>query len=460
MFENTVSANGVFPSHGSARAVISSPRPGLYRQCVIIFMSVCRQKNHPGAKKGMVINMKYLVLIPDGMADRPSEKLGGKTPMQLAHKPTMDSLAAKSLCGTVLNVPHGMVPESDTANLAIMSYDPRLYSKGRSPLEAVSLGIKLEDDDTAIRCNLVTLSEDCESYEDRVMLDHSADEISTEEADELVHALEAALPMEGRHLYTGVSYRHCLIWKNASHTYDFARPHDIIGRPIGEYLPKAENGGGEFLEFMRRGYDILKDHPVNVRRREAGKHPANSPWLWSPGQNPSLPSFSKKWGVTASVVSAVDLIKGIGICAGMEVINVPGATGNYSTDYTGKANAAIDAFRRGSEFVYVHVEAPDECGHRGEYDVKHKAIEKIDSLILAPVLKYLEGSGEEFKIMVLPDHPTPLDIRTHSSEPVPFFIYDPAKVQKGVRVFTEETCEATGIYIPEGSSLLSHLIEK
>ncbi|MBR5448307.1 MAG: phosphoglycerate mutase, partial [Clostridia bacterium] len=288
--------------------------------------------------------MKYLVLIPDGMADRPSEKLGGKTPMEIANKPTMDRLASMSVCGTVLNVPVGMVPESDTANLAIMSYDPRKYSKGRSPLEAVSLGIKLEDDDTAIRCNLVTISEDEESYEDRIMIDHSADEISTEEADELIRALAEALPMEGRKLYTGISYRHCLIWKNACPTYNFARPHDIIGRRIGEYLPSADNGGAEFLEFMRRGYEVLKDHPVNVRRRAEGKRPANSPWLWSPGQNPSLPSFEKKWGVSASVVSAVDLIKGIGLCAEMEVLDVEGATGNYHTNYKGKADAAIDAF--------------------------------------------------------------------------------------------------------------------
>ncbi len=404
--------------------------------------------------------MKYLVLIPDGMADRPSEKLGGKTPMEIANKPTMDRLASMSVCGTVLNVPEGMVPESDTANLAIMSYDPRKYSKGRSPLEAVSLGIKLEDDDTAIRCNLVTISEDEENYEDRIMIDHSADEISTEEADELVRALGEALPMEGRHLYTGISYRHCLIWKNACPTYNFARPHDIIGKRIGEYLPSEENGGAEFLEFMRRGYEVLKDHPVNLRRRAEGKRPANSPWLWSPGQNPSLPSFEKKWGVSASVVSAVDLIKGIGLCAEMEVIDVEGATGNYHTNYKGKADAAIDAFKRGREFVYVHVEAPDECGHRGEYDVKHLAIEKIDSLILAPVLEYLESCGDDFKIMVLPDHPTPLDIRTHSPEPVPFFIYDPKGKTEGVSCFTEASANASPVDVADGSTLLEHLIVK
>lgn len=404
--------------------------------------------------------MKYLILVPDGMADRPSDTLGGKTPMEIAEKPTMDSLASRSRCGTVLNVPDGMVPESDTANLAIMSYDPRKYSKGRSPLEAVSLGIALGEDDTAIRCNLVTVSEEEHSYEDRHMIDHSADEITTEEADELVRALNEAMPMKGRLLHTGVSYRHCLIWKGASSSYDFARPHDIIGRRIGEYLPKAERGGGEFLEYMKHGYDVLKDHPVNVRRRAAGKRPANSPWLWSPGQNPSLPSFEEKWGVRASVVSAVDLIKGIGICAGMEVIDVSGATGNYHTNYSGKAEAAIDAFMRGRELVYVHVEAPDECGHRGEYDIKPKAVEKIDSLVLSPILKYLEECGEPFKILVLPDHPTPLDLRTHSSEPVPFFIYDSECAQKGVEHFTEFTCAAMDDFIPDGSKLLSEFIAR
>ncbi len=404
--------------------------------------------------------MKYLVLIPDGMADRPSEKLGGRTPMEIANKPTMDALAKKSVCGTVLNVPEGMVPESDTANLAIMSYDPRKYSKGRSPLEAVSLGIKLEDDDTAIRCNLVTLSEDTDVYEERTMLDHSADEISTEEADELIRALDESLKLNGRKLYTGISYRHCLIWKGANAKYNFDRPHDIIGEKIASHLPSAENGGEAFLEFMKKGAEILKDHPVNVHRRAAGKNPANSPWLWSPGQNPSLPSFGEKWGLKATVVSAVDLIKGIGICAGMEVPNVTGATGNYGTNYEGKADAAIEAFKNGQDFVYIHVEAPDECGHRGEYDVKHLAVEKIDSLILAPVLRYLEDCGEDFKILVLPDHPTPLDIRTHSSEPVPFFMYDSSKNENGVDVFTEESCKNAGNYIPEGCELLSLFIEK
>ena len=404
--------------------------------------------------------MKYFVLIPDGMADRPIPQLDGKTPMEAAHKPNMDRLAKISVAGTAMNVPAHMVPESDTANLAILSYDPAIYSRGRSPLEAVSMGIDLAPDDTAIRCNVVTVSDDDLPYEEKTMVDHSADEITTEEADQLVRALNEALPMEGRILHTGISYRHCLVWKNADPKYNFERPHDIIGRQIGDYLPKEENGGAAFLEFMKKGYEVLNHHPVNEDRRRRGLRPANSPWLWSPGTKPALPSFKEKWGINGAVISAVDLIKGIGLCAEMEVINVDGATGNYSTNYTGKANAAIDAFRHGSDLVYVHVEAPDECGHRGEWDVKVKAIEKIDELILAPVYKYLEESGEDFKVLVLPDHPTPVEIRTHSHEAVPFFLYDSRKTSCGVDLFSEDNCTNMNHHIADGSTLFDILIEK
>lgn len=405
--------------------------------------------------------MKYLVLIPDGMADRTIPSLGNRTPMEAAKKPIMDALAAKSLCGTVSNVPQGMVPESDTANLAILSYDPKKYSKGRSPLEAMSLGIEMKENDTAIRCNVVTLSGDENTpFEERIMLDHSADEITTEEAALLVKALNEALPMPGRHLYTGVSYRHCLIWDGASDTYDFSRPHDIIGKKIGEYLPKTENGGAEFLKFMKDGARVLEHHPVNEDRRRRGLHPANSPWLWSPGKRPALPNFTEKWGIRASIVSAVDLIKGIGICAGCNVIDVPGATGNFYTNYSGKADAAIGAFSDGYDLVYVHVEAPDECGHQGRPDLKTASVEKIDAEILSPVYDYLKNSGDEFKIMVLPDHPTPVEIRTHSMEPVPFFIYDSREEKAGKTPFTEKTAESAGFYISDGSTLFSHLIEK
>ncbi len=401
--------------------------------------------------------MKYLVIVYDGMADRKIPDLGNKTPMQVAKKPMMDALTRTSLCGTVSNVPVGMVPESDTANLAILSYDPKIYSKGRSPLEALSMGIDMKPDEVAYRCNVVTLSEEG-AYEDKIMLDHSADEITTAEADLLIKALDEALGDEMRKFYTGVSYRHCLIWKNGDDSYPFMRPHDIIGKPIREHLPKGE-AGAEFLRLMKESYDILNHHPVNEARRAHGLRPANSAWFWSPGKKPALPSFYDKFGLKASVISAVDLIKGIGLCAKMESIDVEGATGNVHTNYKGKANAAIDAFRRGQDLVYVHVEGPDECGHRAEIENKVLSIEKIDSLILAPVVEYLQSTGEDFHVMGLPDHPTPIEIRTHSMEPVPFFIYRSERTVSGVENLDEDTAAATGLYIPDGTALMEMLIK-
>ncbi|MBE6596521.1 MAG: cofactor-independent phosphoglycerate mutase [Ruminococcaceae bacterium] len=404
--------------------------------------------------------MKYLILIPDGMADEPIAELGYRTPMQKAKKPTMDMLASKSYVGTVSNVPEGMVPESDTANMAILSFDPKVYSKGRSPLEAVSMGLEMKPDETAYRCNVVTLTEDEENYEDKIILDHSADEITTAEADQLIKALEAEMGDDIKHFYTGVSYRHCILWKNGNDKYDFMRPHDILGKRIGDYLPKAENGGAEFLELMKKSYDILKDHPVNVARKARGLKPANSAWLWSPGKKPQLPSFKDKWGLDAAVISAVDLIKGIGLCAGMKSFDVEGATGNVHTNYDGKAAAAIDAFKNGTDLVYVHVEAPDECGHRAEIDNKVLSIELIDAKILKPVYEYLKSTGEDFRIMILPDHPTPIRIRTHSIDPVPFMIYSTDKSFDGVDTFTEQTATAIGRYVSDGYNLMGILTEK
>ncbi len=404
--------------------------------------------------------MKYLILIPDGMADVPVAELGNLTPMQKARKPMMDSLAAKSIVGTVSNVPEGMVPESDTANMAILSFDPKVYSKGRSPLEAVSMGIEMQPDETAYRCNVVTLTEEQDNYDDRIIVDHSADEISTEEADRLIKTLEEKLGTDMRKFYTGVSYRHCLIWKNSDDKYNFMRPHDILGKRIGDYLPRVEDGGAEFLELMKKSYDILKDHPVNIARKQRGLKPANSAWLWSPGKKAQLPSFKEKWGLDASVISAVDLIKGIGLCAGMKSIDVEGATGNVHTNYDGKANAAIDAFKDGAELVYVHVEGPDECGHRAEIDNKVKSIELIDSKILHPVYEYLKNCGEDFKIMVLPDHPTPICKRTHTIDPVPFFIYSSAHEVNGTIGFDEFVAKDTAYYVENGYTLMNLLTEK
>lgn len=403
--------------------------------------------------------MKYFVLIPDGMADEPIEALGNKTPMEAASKPMMDRLAASALVGTVSNVPEGMVPESDTANMAILSFDPRVYSKGRSPLEAVSMGIELAPDETAYRCNVVTVSDgDCD-YSDRVMLDHSADEITTPEAAELIAALEARLGNDLRTFHTGISYRHCLVLKNGNETYPFNRPHDIIGRRIGDYLPRREDGGGEFLDLMRESYDILSHHPVNEARRARGLKPANSAWLWSPGRKPQLPDFNRRWGLNGAVISAVDLIKGIGLCAGMRSIDVDGATGNVHTNYRGKAEAAIGAFREGYDYVYVHVEAPDECGHRAETDNKVLSIERIDGEILRPVFDYLTESGEDFRVMVLPDHPTPIRLRTHTIRPVPFFIWDSRTRREGVERFTEQTAAERPLYLADGYRLMELLLD-
>ena len=402
--------------------------------------------------------MKYLVLIPDGMADEKIEKLGNLTPMEAAKKPTMDALVKKSFVGTVSNVPDGMVPESDTANMAILSFDPKIYSKGRSPLEALSMGIEMQPDETAYRCNVVTLSED-EAYDDKIILDHSADEITTAEADELIRALQKEFGNDRRTFYTGVSYRHCLIIKNGNDTYPFMRPHDILGKRIGDYLPRTDNGGAEFYDMMKRSFEILDHHPVNEARRARGLKPANSAWFWSPGKKPQLPNFKEKWGLDGTVISAVDLIKGIGICAGMRSIDVEGATGNVHTNYDGKAAAAIRAFEEGDDFVYIHVEAPDECGHRAETENKVLSVELIDQKILAPVYSYLLGTGEPFRIMVLPDHPTPVRLRTHTILPVPFFIYDSENVSSGVASFSEDTAASTGVYIKDGYTLLEKLIK-
>ncbi len=404
--------------------------------------------------------MKYLVLIPDGMADEPIASLQDKTPMEVAKKPNMDALAKTALVGTVSNVPADMVPESDTANLAILSYDPKIFSKGRSPLEAVSMGIEMQPDETAYRCNVVTLSDNGEDYEDKIILDHSADEITTAEADVLIRAVQEKFGNDLRHFYTGISYRHCLIKKNGNDRYPFMRPHDILGKRIGEYLPEKTGDGKEFYDLMRESFDLLNHHPVNEARRARGLKPANSIWFWSPGKKPQLPSFSEKWGVKGAVISAVDLIKGIGLCAGMRSIDVEGATGNVHTNYKGKADAAISAFAEGYELVYVHVEAPDECGHRAELENKVLSIELIDRDILGPVVEYLKSTGEDFKVMLLPDHPTPIRARTHTIDPVPFFIYASDAVLEGVERFNEKTATAKNNYLANGYKLMGILTEK
>lgn len=410
--------------------------------------------------------MKYLVVLGDGMADYKIDSLGGKTPLEVAKKPNMDFIAKNGFNGVAKTVPDDMVPESDTANLAILGYDPKIYSKGRSPLEAASMGLSMTESQHAFRCNVVTLSEG-DVYEDRVMLDHSAGEITTEEATELIKAIEAELGNDVMHFYPGVSYRHCLIYDNApgsdknERIYDFSRPHDIIGKTIRDYLPCGEVGD-KYKELFVASTKILDAHPVNIARKKAGKNTANSIWLWSPGKKPQLSSFSEKFGLKGTVISAVDLIKGIGLCAGMRSIDVPGATGNYKTNYKGKADAAIQAFKDGDDFVYVHLEGPDECGHTADINNKVKSIEDIDSKVLGPIMEYLKNTGEDFKVLIMPDHPTPCAIRTHSHENVPFAIYDSTKcMSQGIESYSEDNALKTGFYIPDGHNLLEKLfIEK
>ncbi len=391
------------------------------------------------------------------MADNKIAVLGKKTPLEYANKPCMDYLASHGVNGLVETVPEGMVPESDTANLAVMGYDPRLYSKGRSPLEAASMGIKMADNETAIRANIVALGGSGE-YEDLIMLDHSSDEIPTEEARILIEAVQERFGNEILKFYCGISYRHCLIWKDCPEFTDFSRPHDIIGRRIGDYLPKSESSRPMY-ELMKASYDFLNNHPLNIEREAKGLKKANSIWLWSPGKKPSLPSFKEKTGLNASVVCAVDLIKGIGFCAGMRVPFVKGATGAAETDYKAKCNAAINELKNGSDLVYIHVEAPDECGHQGKVWGKIKAIENIDNQILQGVVDYLNSTGEDYRILLLPDHPTPISERTHTRAPVPFTIYDSSRERdNGNTVYCEKTGEESGLFLEKGESLIELLI--
>ncbi|MBR2488922.1 MAG: cofactor-independent phosphoglycerate mutase [Clostridia bacterium] len=403
--------------------------------------------------------MKYLVLLCDGMADTPNSALNGKTPMELANKPFMDKLATTAEVGMCRTVAAGLKPGSDVANLSVMGYDPKICYTGRSPLEAASIGVDLKDTDVALRCNIVTLSDE-ENYSDKRMVDYCAGDISTEEAHEIIKTVEETLGNEIYKFYGGVSYRHCLVVDNGTTDLgNMTPPHDISGKVIGEYLSDSENAA-PLIDLMIKSYDILKDHPVNKKRIAEGKNPANSIWLWGEGRKPALENFEEKNCVSACVVSAVDLLKGIGICSGMQTPQVAGSTGYLDTNFEGKTKAGIEAFKNGTDLVYLHFEAPDECGHRGEAENKVKAIEYIDSRSLKLMLEYLDSCGESYRILIMPDHPTPLDTMTHSSEPVPFMIYDSEKAQKGVETFTEATAKSTGIFVEHGPDIMNRLLQK
>lgn len=401
--------------------------------------------------------MKYIVMLGDGMADLPYEGLGNKTPLQCANKPNIDALAKNGIVGMVKTVPDGIKPGSDVANLSVMGYNPLQYYTGRSPLEAVSIGIDLAPTDIAFRCNLVNLSNE-PNYADKTMVDYSSDEISTEEAAELIKAVNEAFKTSEIEFHPGISYRHCMVWHNGKQNLELTPPHDISDRKITDYLPKEQI----ILDMMVKSYDILKDHPVNKAREARGLRPANSIWLWGEGTKPAIAKFADKYNLKGSMISAVDLLKGIGICAGLESIEVEGATGNITTNFEGKGQAAIDTLLKdGKDFVYIHVEAPDECGHRREVENKVKSIELIDEKIVGPLIKALEDAKEDYSILVMPDHPTPLLLKTHTSDPVPFIIYRSTdKKQSNVSSYTEEEAKKTGLFIPVGHTLMDKFLEK
>ena len=398
--------------------------------------------------------MKYVVILGDGMSDYPIPKLNNKTPLDVANKPFIDSLAKVSEIGLLKTVPDGLKPGSDVANLSVLGYAPEKNYTGRSPLEAASIGISLSDTDVTYRANLVTLSSG-DDYSELTMIDYSGGEIETKDAKVLIDYLKQYLDGDGLTLYSGVSYRHCLVKQNASPVGGFTPPHDISGKPIKEHLPKDSLS----LELMKKSYELLKCHPLNLERVKNGKNPANSIWLWGEGTKPSLENYQEKYGVKGGMISAVDLLKGIAKLSGMKVIDVDGATGNYKTNFTGKAKACVDALNGGLDFVYVHMEAADECGHQGDLDNKIYSIEQIDKVV-EYVVTSLEKTGERFKILVCPDHPTPISTKTHASDPVPYLLYDSGKTVKGQDRYAESVATKQNLFYADGESLIKRFFEK
>ena len=398
--------------------------------------------------------MKYVIVLGDGMADEPIEALGGRTPLEYAETPAMDELAENAEIGLAHTIPEGMKPGSDTANLSVLGYDPKQYYTGRSPLEALSIGVDMKPDDIALRTNLITVSDGDGPYEEKTILDHSSSEISTEDAAVLLDALRKELEQDGYHFYVGTSYRHLLIWEKGS-VVELTPPHDVLGQKVGDHLPADP----VLREMQKRSYEILSGHPLNQKRKEQGLNPANSCWFWGAGTRPALSSFEEKNQKTGAMISAVDLLKGIAVGAGMKNIEVEGANGQLHTNYEGKAQAAADALLKdGYDFVYVHVEAPDEMGHQGSVERKVQAIEYLDQRLIAKLKAELDASGEDYRMMILPDHPTPIRVRTHTSDPVPYLLYDSRKdLEGGVGVYNEKAAKAGGIEVAHGYELIDKL---
>ncbi|MFG6328432.1 MAG: cofactor-independent phosphoglycerate mutase [Lachnospiraceae bacterium] len=399
--------------------------------------------------------MKYIVVLGDGMADEPVNSLGGMTPLEYAKTPAMDSIAPKSEIGLAHTIPEGMKPGSDTANLAVLGYNPEKYYTGRSPLEALSIGVPLKDTDIAIRCNIVTLSDDSLPYEEKTIIDHSSSEISTEDAAVLMEAVQKELNSDIYKFYVGTSYRHLAIWDNGE-VAELTPPHDVLGRVIGEYLPEDQKLRG----MMKKSYDILNSHPLNTERAKKGLNKANSIWFWGAGTRPALDLFEGKYGKKGAMISAVDLLKGIAEGTGMYNINVPGADGTLETNWEGKAEAGVKALLEDNyDFVYIHMEAPDEMGHQGSLERKIKAIEYLDSRVLDTILKKMDASGEDYRILVMPDHPTPVSCRTHTSDPVPYMLYDSTVNKNTGLLYNEKDAAKSGNVVKHGYTLMGRLLQ-
>ena len=397
--------------------------------------------------------MKYLIVLGDGMADKDIPELGFKTPLEYANTPTMDKYSKLSEIGMVHTIPDGMNPGSDTANLSVLGYDPKEYYTGRSPLEALSIGVDMKTTDVALRCNIVTVSTDNLPYEEKTIIDHSSSEISTEDAAVLLEAVKKELENDVYKFYVGTSYRHLTIWDKGN-VVELTPPHDVLEQKIGQYLPKDE----VLREMMKKSYDILANHPINLERMKKGLNPANSIWFWGAGTRPMLSPFKEKTGKMGAMISAVDLLKGIAVGADMKVIEVEGANGGLETNYEGKADAAFDALvNQNCDFAYVHVEAPDEMGHQGSCERKVKAIEYLDERLIKRVTEKLEAAGVDYRMLVLPDHPTPVAIRTHVADPVPYMLYDSTNKQSHAWNYNEKDGEASGNYIAEGHTVINHL---
>ena len=398
---------------------------------------------------------KYIVVLGDGMADEPIEELGGKTPLSYADTPAMDQLSKKSEIGLVHTIPEGMKPGSDTANLSVLGYDPKLYYSGRSPLEALSIGVPMKETAVALRCNIVTISEDQVPFEEQRIIDHSSGEISTEDCAQLLEAVRKELQDETYQFYVGTSYRHCLIW-NHGEVLELSQPHDVLGQVIGQYLPTDE----KLLFMMKRSYEILVNHPINIERKKQGLNPANCCWFWGAGTKPMLSSFQEKNGLKGMMVSAVDLLKGIAVGAGMGVAQVEGANGGLHTNYEGKVQAAFEALKEGYDFVYIHVEAPDEMGHQGSVEKKVQAIAYLDQRVIGPLTAALDQEKMAYRLLVMPDHPTPIRVRTHTSDSVPYLLYDSTAPREENWNYNEQEAKDSGNFVPLGHKIIDKLLEK